>query len=274
MNAHDEHPAAVDRMKQYIEDHLQDTITLCILAQAAGYSPWHAARMFKAHTGKTPFEYIRLRRLSSAARDLSTGSGRVTEVAFDFMFDSHEGFTRAFTRQFGLSPQRFKRVSPPVVMFLPPEMRFYFSSHRKGERSMDPSSKRQSIFVQVIERPARRLILKRGSKATHYFEYCEEVGCEVWEQLGSIEDALNEPMDCGCLPACARPNIGIRARRRGSAGLREANPRGVRQHRASALHADGVSGAALRGRKLWRGHQLPLGRDGFLPAGTLRFRLG
>ncbi len=203
MNAHDEHPAAVDRMKQYIEDHLQDTITLRILAQAAGYSPWHAARMFKAHTGKTPFEYIRLRRLSSAARDLSTGSGRVTEVAFDFMFDSHEGFTRAFTRQFGLSPQRFKRVSPPVVMFLPPEMRFYFSSHRKGERSMDPSSKRQSIFVQVIERPARRLILKRGSKATHYFEYCEEVGCEVWEQLGSIEDALNEPMGLW-LPASLR----------------------------------------------------------------------
>jgi hypothetical protein len=33
--------------------------------------------------------------------------------------------------------------------------------------------------VQVVERPERKLILKRGVKAAHYFEYCEEVGCEV-----------------------------------------------------------------------------------------------
>lgn len=51
-----------------------------------------------------------------------------------------------------------------------------------------------AIFVQVIERPARKLILKRGKRATHYFEYCEEAGCEVWDQLAAIKDALHEPM--------------------------------------------------------------------------------
>ena len=203
MKANDERQAAVRRMQQHIEDHLQDAITLSTLAKAAGYSPWHAARLFKEHTGKSPFEYIRLRRLSSAARNLGVGCGRVTEVAFDFMFDSHEGFTRAFSRQFGLTPQQFRRSCPPVVMFLPPAMRLYFTNHRNGERSMESSSKGQSVFVQVIERPARRLILKRGVKATHYFEYCDEVGCEIWEQLGAIEDALQEPMGLW-LPASLR----------------------------------------------------------------------
>lgn len=50
------------------------------------------------------------------------------------------------------------------------------------------------VFVQVIERPARKLLLKRGLRATHYFEYCEEVGCDVWSVLASVKEALYEPV--------------------------------------------------------------------------------
>jgi len=49
-----------------------------------------------------------------------------------------------------------------------------------------------TILIQVIDRPARKLILKRGVKATHYYEYCDEVGCEVWDVLGNIKEALSE----------------------------------------------------------------------------------
>ena len=65
---------AVQRMQDYIERHIAESITLHMLAQTAGYSPWHAARIFKELTEKTPFEYIRALRLSRAAvklRDLS-----------------------------------------------------------------------------------------------------------------------------------------------------------------------------------------------------------
>lgn len=51
-----------------------------------------------------------------------------------------------------------------------------------------------AIFVQIIERPARRLILKRGKAASEYFTYCEEVGCDVWGILVSIKEALYEPI--------------------------------------------------------------------------------
>ena len=43
---------AVERMQNYIEAHINEPITLHRLAEAAGYSPWHAARLFKALTGK------------------------------------------------------------------------------------------------------------------------------------------------------------------------------------------------------------------------------
>jgi hypothetical protein len=59
---------------------------------------------------------------------------------------------------------------------------------------MSDKTNTNTVFVQVVERPARKLILKRGIKAEHYFEYCEEVGCEIWDVLSGIEDALYEPI--------------------------------------------------------------------------------
>jgi AraC family transcriptional regulator len=75
-----------------------------MLANAAQYSPWHASKIFKELTGKTPFEYIRALRLSKAAIRLRDHDEKIIDVALDFLFDSHEGFTRAFPRQFGLTP--------------------------------------------------------------------------------------------------------------------------------------------------------------------------
>lgn len=59
------------------------------------------------------------------------------------------------------------------------------------------------VFTQVIERPERNLILKRGIKATEYFAYCEEVGCDIWGILESIKGALYESIGVW-LPASMR----------------------------------------------------------------------
>jgi AraC-like DNA-binding protein/predicted transcriptional regulator YdeE len=187
---------AAERMQAYIEAHLQDRITMADLAKAARYSQWHAARVFREITGNSPFEYIRLRRLSSAAERLRESTCPVVDVAFDFVFDSHEGFTRAFSRQFGMAPTRFRRGQPTVELFMPPQLREWYARRQRGESAMAEKEKNglQTVFVQVLDRPARKLVVKRGRKATHYFEYCEEVGCEVWDQLASISNALHEPM--------------------------------------------------------------------------------
>ena len=58
---------AVQRMQDYIEAHLTEPISMHALARCARYSVYHASRVFKALTGKSPFAYIRMRRLSVAA---------------------------------------------------------------------------------------------------------------------------------------------------------------------------------------------------------------
>ena len=203
--------SAVQRMQDCIDQHLREPISLHMLAQAAGYSPWHSARLFKEMTGKTPFDYIRSLRLSKAAIKLRDEQIRVVDVAFDFVFESHEGFTRAFSRQFGLSPSLYSRNKPRIKLFMPARASDYYLKQQKGETSMNNSNNINTVFVQVVDRPERKLILKRGVKATHYYDYCEEVGCDIWEELSRIKEALYEPIGMWLPPNLVRPGSSVYA---------------------------------------------------------------
>ncbi|MGI6005775.1 MAG: helix-turn-helix transcriptional regulator [Christensenellales bacterium] len=184
---------AVQKMQAYIHAHIREKITLRQLSDAAGYSPWHSERIFKAFTGKTPFEYIRALRLTEAAIVLRDQRRKIIDVALDFVFDSHEGFTRAFTREFGVPPKKYSRNTPPIQLFLPVKA-FAAYKFQKGETDMSEGKMTKTVFVQVIERPARKVLLRRGIEAADYFGYCEEVGCDVWALLSSVKEALYEPI--------------------------------------------------------------------------------
>jgi AraC-like DNA-binding protein len=187
--------AAVQRMQELIDRNIREPITLKELARAAGYSPWHAARLFKEATGNTPFDYIRALRLTMAALALRDGEDRVLDVALDFVFDSHEGFTRAFSKEFGISPKRYSQKTPPIKLFMPQKALDTYLVFCEGKmRRVSEEKNTKAIFVQVVERPARKVLLRRGKKAEDYFAYCEEVGCDIWSILTSVKEALYEPI--------------------------------------------------------------------------------
>jgi len=173
---------AVKQMLDYIESHLSSQISLYQLAQTGCYSGWHAARLFKEATGTSPFSYIRSRRLATAAHQLGLGKQNIIDVAMEFVFDSHEGFTRAFTKQFGMNPSDFRKALAAY------HARTAQLTIREGEKCME------TVFVQVIDRMERKVVVKFAHKASDYFAYCEEVGCEIWDILASIEGALFEPI--------------------------------------------------------------------------------
>lgn len=185
---------AVRRMQEYIEEHIAEPITLFQLAGAAGYSQWHSEKLFKDLVGKTPFDYIRSLRLSKAAVILRDRKPKIIDVAFDFVFDSHEGFTKAFSKEFGLPPKRYEKETPPIRLFIPYRANDYRHTKREGAKSMQENKNLKAVFVQVVERPARKVMLKRGVNAAGYFEYCAEVGCDIWGTLSSVKEALYEPI--------------------------------------------------------------------------------
>ena len=57
----------------------------------------------------------------------------------------------------------------------------------------------KSVFLQIVEKPERKVIIKRGIEAKDYWKYCEEVGCDVWGLLCSIKSISGEPI-CLWLP--------------------------------------------------------------------------
>jgi len=194
-------------IKKYVKAHLQEQITASDIAKAAGYSQYHATRLFKAETGQSPFDYIRGQRLIHSAYALRHGKTRVIDVALDFVFDSHEGFTRAFSHIFGITPKKYANLKKPEGWLIPNR---YLDRYITKSEEKDMDENTTVIFTQIVERPARKLILKRSKNATHYFEYCEEVGCgsnnnsEPWEYLVTIKEALNEPVGVW-LPDNMRP---------------------------------------------------------------------
>ena len=185
---------AVQRMQNYIEQKIHEPITMYDLSRSAGYSPFHCARVFKELIGKSPFDYIRTLRLTRAALKLRDEKTKVIDVALDFVFDSHEGFTRAFSKEFGITPHKYSKKTPPIYLFMPTSIREHYLYFLKGENQMKKEQNNTTVFVQVIEKPERKLILKRGKNAKDYFEYCDELGCDIWGLLCSIKEALHEPI--------------------------------------------------------------------------------
>lgn len=184
---------AVQRMQNYIQEHLCDEITLADLARASAFSPWYAHRLFSKLTGFTPAEYIRRLRLSKSALQLRDETCRIADVAFELGFGSVDGYQRAFYREFGCNPHEYANNPIPLYLFTPFGVKY---QKKKEERIMENV---RSVFIQLIEKPARKVIIKRGVKADDYWDYCEEVGCDVWGLLKSMKSISGEPV-CLWLP--------------------------------------------------------------------------
>ncbi len=98
--------AHIDKVKSFVSEHLKDEFSLDEIARFVGYSAYHFAREFKGVTGQSIMEYVREQRIYASAIEISHGKG-ICEVAMDYCFGTHAGFTRAFTAQFGVSPKEY-----------------------------------------------------------------------------------------------------------------------------------------------------------------------
>ena len=183
---------AVDRMQAYIVSHINEEISMEALSQVAGYSLWHSLRIFKELSGKTPFDFIRAVKLTRAAEALRDSDKKVLDIAMDSGFDSHDGFTRAFHRQFNITPQRYKDTKPPIALFTFTPIRFfYLYVKNRSDIKMEKERVSKVVTTTVVERPPRKLLLLRSKKATEYFSFCEEMSCDWHGILNSIPEKFD-----------------------------------------------------------------------------------
>jgi transcriptional regulator of acetoin/glycerol metabolism len=101
-------PAALKRVRTYIEGHLAERVSIEQLAAVAGLSVFHFARAFKQSQGTTPHEHLVDRRVAHAHALLKETDRPLSEIALVSGFADQSHFARQFKKRVGVSPRVFR----------------------------------------------------------------------------------------------------------------------------------------------------------------------
>lgn len=103
-----DHQTHIQRALDFIEANLRYDLHPSDIARAAGYSEYHFLRVFKETVGLTPADYLRKRRLTEIVRHMVAQKRPISDIAFEFGFNSKENFIRAFKREHRILPTEFR----------------------------------------------------------------------------------------------------------------------------------------------------------------------
>lgn len=107
----------IENMVEWVELNLEDNPSLDAMSSHVGYSSFYCSSKFHETVGLPFKSYVQKRKLSSATKDLMDSKDRIIDIAFKYGFSSHEAFTRAFSREHGVSPSKYRNKLPHLHLF-------------------------------------------------------------------------------------------------------------------------------------------------------------
>ncbi len=137
------------RILDHIHRHLDEELTLEVLAGVACFSPYHFHYIFRGIVGEGLGEYLRRLRLERAWHRLVHGVKPVSEVARDAGYGSHEAFDRAFKAHFGLTPTEARRAGEVSAMLPPPDGRLPEALAARLQRILQPAGDGADLGVEI-----------------------------------------------------------------------------------------------------------------------------
>jgi AraC family transcriptional regulator len=161
----------------YVEEHIKDEIDPEYVAKMAGYSPYHFYRVFQKHIGYTLMDYVVKRRLQYALHELVHGK-KVIQIAMDYGFETHAGFTKAFKKCFGIPPSLYKIHCPKSL----PQKLDLISIHQKntGGIVMQP---------MIVKRPPFTVAGKTFEIKMGNVSYTRDAPA-IWDQEGLADGSI------------------------------------------------------------------------------------
>jgi AraC family transcriptional regulator len=99
----------VGRVIEHLHAHLDEKITVEILAEVARLSPSHFTRVFRKETGKAPMEYVQALRLERSKKLLLAGGRSITEIALECGFGSSSYLSACFQKRCKMTPREYQK---------------------------------------------------------------------------------------------------------------------------------------------------------------------
>lgn len=199
----------VDEIDKCIKNYNDEALTLSFLSRSLGYSEFYTTRKFKEISGMQFRDYLRLRKLAFALKEVRDSDKSFLDIALDYGFSSNEAFTRAFKRTYGMTPSEYRKKPKPVVLRtkINPFDRYLLGL---GEIGMMKSTDDIKIYFVTI--PAHKFLHIKNYESNGYWDFWQkqnQIPGQDYETICGLLDSIKGKLDDegGSEPNCGSGQI-------------------------------------------------------------------
>lgn len=178
----------IQKMIDWIEQNINENLTLIDMSKQIGYSPYYCSRQFHKIAGMTLKSYIAKRRLCNATFEIRDTNNRLLDIALKNGFSSHEALTRAFVNnEYGCTPNSYR--NNPKPMAVPIRKVVYLTEHYgyKGDENMSETClTNANIRVEFI--PAHKYLGIWNIDYKGYWNFC---GRDDFDDICGLIDSMS-----------------------------------------------------------------------------------
>lgn len=185
----------VDEIDKCIKNYNDEALTLSFLSRSLGYSEFYTTRKFKEISGMQFRDYLRLRKLAFALKEVRDSDKSFLNIALDYGFSSNEAFTRAFKRTYGMTPSEYRKKPKPVVLRtkINPFDRYLLGL---GEIGMMKSTDDIKIYFVTI--PAHKFLHIKNYESNGYWDFWQKqnlIPGQDYETICGLLDSIKGKLD-------------------------------------------------------------------------------
>ncbi|MXP50095.1 helix-turn-helix domain-containing protein [Pantoea sp. Eser] len=109
MNERKYNESVIVSVTEWIDNNLDQRLSVDDIAEKAGYSKWYLQKLFALYHNETLARYIRKRKLAACVNDLKNSRTPIISLALKYHFESQQSFTRSFKQVMGCTPSVCRR---------------------------------------------------------------------------------------------------------------------------------------------------------------------